>query len=277
MNNYRLYFPPKRGAWFLPHGMDQMFQQTEMSIFEPRDTIVTRSVRAQADWNEQYRARVRELLPAFEPATLIAELERLEQRLAPELIKLNPECGPTRQAILDDWRGRLTRRYTSILEQLELPDPERQVEEAPSEEPVMMEVNQLITLDDWYPRQETPAAVLTSHEEGEPIYRIETGEAAECIASWRRSLRLPLGRYRLSVEMRGENVQPRTDDDRGIGAGVRISGSNRDRGFTTNFDWQSTFFDFAIDEPSADVELVSELRAIAGWCEMRKPTLMRLR
>ncbi len=276
MNNYRLYFPPNRGAWFLPHGMDQMFQQTEMSIFEPRDTIVTRSVRAQSDWNEQYRARVRELLPAFEPASLIAELERLEQRLAPELLKLDPECGPTRQAILDDWRGRLTRRYANILEQLEQPDPERQVGDAPSEEPVLMEVNQSITLDDWYPRQETPAAVLTSREEGEPIYRIETGEADECIASWRRSLRLPLGRYRLSVEMRGENVQPRTDDDRGIGAGVRISGSHRDRGFTKDFDWQPTYFDFAIDEPTADIELVSELRAISGWCEMRQPTLMRL-
>lgn len=289
-NNYRIYFPKSSGAWFLPHGMDQMFQDVEFSLFEPREPLATRAVRGQSDWNDRYRARVRELLPEFEPVKLIGLIEQLEERLRPELLKLDPNCGPARDEQLVQWRERLTRRYASMLEQLEQPDPPLPVPEPSTEEPVVLEVGQSLVLSDWYPRQETPAAGLTSTEEENVIYRIEAGEATDCIASWRRAIMLTPGQYRLTVELRGEGIQPRAPDDRGIGAGVRISGASRDQGFTNTFDWQIASYDFTIERPaqaaesdgSVDetvmfpVELVTELRAAAGWCEMRLPTLTRV-
>ncbi len=126
------------------------------------------------------------------------------------------------------------------------------------------------------------------------VYRIEVGEASDCIASWRRTVRLPPGRYRFAAELRGEEIKPRPVDDRGVGAGLRISGAKREQGLQDTFDWQNATYEFDLlpqssqqandgasetEEPEPElyqVELISELRATAGWCEMRAPTLTRL-
>lgn len=294
MNNYRLYFPASGGAWFLPHGMDQMFQDTEFSVFEPRGTMVTRAVRRQPDWNEGYRQRVKQLLPLFEPNQLIASLESLEVRLRSELLKLDPDCGPARDDQLAQWRERLTRRYASIVEQLEQPDPPARVDAPSTMETIDIEIGASLELHDWYARQETPESILTISQEEPPVYRIDVGAATDCVASWRCAVQLPPGRYRLAAELRGEAVTARPMDERGLGAGLRISGVNRDQGFSDNFDWQPAVYEFEVrsdklpepqeadsqpvdDEPTgSQVELVSELRATAGWCEMRGATLSRL-
>ncbi len=134
-NNYRLYIPANGRAWFLPHGMDQMFQDSAFSVFEPRMTMVTRAVRGQTDWNERYRDRVRQILPCFEPDKLIASLEQLEARIRPELLKIDPECAPARDELLNQWRERLTQRYASIVKQLEHPDPPPPVDQPADDEP----------------------------------------------------------------------------------------------------------------------------------------------
>lgn len=291
-NNYRLYIPSSGRAWFLPHGMDQMFQDTEYSVFEPRATIVTRAVREQADWNELYRERVRQILPIFEPQRLIAALEELERCLRPELLKIDPDCGAAREELLNQWRERLTRRYASIAEQLEQPDPPPHFDDSADDEPMRLAIGESIELGDFYDRQETPESIL-SLMEGEPtIYRIEVGDADDCVASWRRTIRLPPGKYRLAADFRGESIEPRLSDDRGVGAGVRISGVNRAEGLIGTADWQTLSHDFNLiggsesptemsvepdmDEPMSQVELVCELRATEGWSEMRSATLTRL-
>lgn len=291
-NNYRLYFPTSSGAWFLPHGMDQMFQETELSIFEPRQTLVTQAVRNQPDWNERYRQRVREMQPLFEPRSLMTAIEKLEQRLRVELIKIDPECGPVRDEVLAQWRERLERRYASMSEQLEQPDPPSPPEPT-EEEPINLAIDETISLLSWYPRQETTDSNL-SETADEGGYRIEVGEGIDCVASWRRIVRLPPGKYRFAAELRGDEIRPRDFDDRGQGAGLRISGVNRSQGFVDTFDWQQAVYDFDVgtQEPLApgdsvsddvlnaeqlfQVELVSELRAISGWSEMRAASLTRL-
>ncbi len=75
------------------------------------------------------------------------------------------------------------------------------------------------------------------------------------------------------------NPSPRVqNDERGQGAGVRISGVHRTEGLIDTFDWQSVSYDFAVPSTEQDpnnseefstVELVSELRATSGWSEMR--------
>ncbi len=174
------------------------------------EPLVSRAVRNQPDWNEKYRQRVRELLPSFEPERLIRSLEQLDERLRPEFLKLDPNCGPARDELLAQWRERLTNRFTSIADQLQQPDPPAPpAEEPPTEEPIVLEVDQTIELYDWYPRQETPPSQLTTVD-GEPAtYRIDSAGAEDCIASWRRSVQLPRGRYRLTAELRGESITPR--------------------------------------------------------------------
>ncbi len=108
---------------------------------------------------------MRQILPAFEPQQLIKSLEELEIRLRPELVKLDPECGPARDEQLAQWRERLTLRYASIVEQLEQPDPPPRPDEPASEEPIFLEIGAAIDLPDWYTRQETPEAILTAAED----------------------------------------------------------------------------------------------------------------
>jgi hypothetical protein len=281
-NNYRIYFPRTSGAYFLPHGMDQMFQDSEYSIFEPRASIVGRSVRQHSEWNQKFRQRVRELLPQFEPQQLTHRLEQLEQRLRPEFVKLDPDCEPHRDQILADWRERLFRRYSSIEEQLALPDPAEPTDQ--QHELLELPPGQVLELGDWYPRQESEDAILSAdapeQQTGqEPdtalVYSISAGDSGQCIASWRRTVLLPAGKYRVAAEMKVWGVVP-IRDERGRGAGLRISGASREQSLEGSGAWQTVEFEFSLAEDLSFVEFVSELRAAAGVSQMRRPSLTRL-
>ncbi len=146
-----------------------------------------------------------------------------------------------------------------------------------------------MSITDLYERQETPSSILMEVESEPTIYRIEVGDADDCIASWRRTVRLLPGKYVLSAEVRGESIVPRSPDDRGAGAGLRISGVSREDGVVGTSTWQTIEFSFNVggelehstdgtainDEDLPQVELVFELRATAGWAEMHSLALTR--
>ena len=67
------------------------------------------------------------------------------------------------------------------------------------------------------------------------------------------------------------------DDEKGIGAGLRISGANRTNTLSGNSKWQPLEFKFTIEEETREVELVAELRTTRGqaWFDVESLRLSR--
>lgn len=144
MNNYRLYFDPESDrAVFLPHGMDQIFGDVGMSLFEFSDTLVATQILGNDDWRAQYRARVRELLPIFNPPdALIDKVDAAAQRLLPSLQRLGEEAVEAHRNLVEELKQRIRDRAANLVEQLEQDPPS----------PLTIEESQ--ALPDWFPTKD---------------------------------------------------------------------------------------------------------------------------
>ena len=88
---------------------------------------------------------------------------------------------------------------------------------------------------------------------------VATGAASP---SWRQTVRLEAGRYRFEVMARTAGVAA-TDDERGKGAGLRVSGLPKRANFIEgDAAWQALSYEF--ETGGGDVPLVAELRATKG-------------
>ncbi len=83
------------------------------------------------------------------------------------------------------------------------------------------------------------------------------------VASWRRRVVLPKGRYTLEGALTVKNVTPRRDAE-GTGAGLRLSGGVRKGGASGSAPWKPVAAEFEVLEALGVVELVAELRATSG-------------
>lgn len=100
---------------------------------------------------------------------------------------------------------------------------------------------------------------------------VSVGESGDCVASWRKRVRLPAGNYRVTLWARVEGVVPREGDERGPGAGLRLSGQNRETGLVGTTGWTELACEFEVGEEQPEVELVAELRSTAGQAWFRTP------
>ncbi|MFN9200580.1 MAG: CotH kinase family protein [Planctomycetaceae bacterium] len=125
------------------------------------------------------------------------------------------------------------------------------------------------------PTETEPESPPESPPEAEPVpvvlCTVTVGDSGDCVASWRKRVRLPAGRYRVTLWARVEGVVPREGDERGPGAGLRLSGQNRESGLVSTTDWTELACEFDMSEEQPEVELVAELRATAGQAWFRTP------
>ncbi len=260
-NNYRIYFNPKDGrARFLPHGMDQMFQDPGFPILEFPPTIVSSAVMHNPEWRQRYKARVTELLPLFEAQRLHERLDALVTRLALVVHRQGDHFERDFADRVREVQERIAAREPALREQLEQGDPT----------PVEFDESNQIEVADWYGAQETGDALLdeVDPETENKKYSIQVGESGQCVASFRRRVLLGPGRYRIEVRLKTDGVEPRTDEP-GKGAGLRISGGQRENSLAGDTDWQTVGYDFEVVDALREVELVAELRATKGrlWIE----------
>lgn len=266
-NNYRIYFDSKDGrARFLPHGMDQMFQDPGFPILEFPPTIVSSAVMHNPEWRKRYKARIVELLPLFEAKRLLERLDTVIARLRPIVNSLGDDFANAHADRVRELKERITAREPTLRELLENGDPM----------PIEFDESNQVEIADWYGAQETGDTLLEEVDpETDRRYSIQVGESNDCVASWRRRVLLAQGRYRIEARLKTEGVEPRTDDQ-GTGAGVRISGGRRDNKIIGNSDWQTVSYDFEVTDVVRDVELVAELRATKGRMWL-KPTARLVR
>ena len=88
-----------------------------------------------------------------------------------------------------------------------------------------------------------------------------------------------MGRYHFEGQVRTAGVVP-LKDQKGEGAGVRISGSKIPRPDEVSGDspWQKVEYDFNVPSEPGEVELVCELRAVKGeaWFDPASLQLVRV-
>lgn len=269
-NNYRIYFEPKTNkAYFLPHGMDQMFGDTGMPVFNNSGAIVSNVVLQNLEWRAMYRDRVAELLPLFHPPDkLLKRIDELHERMKPTWDAMGPNHFREQGERLKGLKNQIVARAKNLREQLDRPEPL----------PIRFKGQTPVQITNWIKAAETGDA---KHDDsaklnGRQAYLIECGPGGRCVASWRRKVLLAAGRYVLQAQVKTENVEALTDD-KGAGAGLRISGAQRDNKLVGTTDWTKLQYEFTITEQSREVELVAELRCTKGraWFDAKSLELVK--
>jgi hypothetical protein len=272
-NNYRLYFEPSKGARFIPHGMDQCFQDPGMSVLDMPRALVASSVLKNPEWRSDYRKAIARLLPEFDPARLMKRLEPVQARVQEALRAHSPEAAAAQAEAANAFAERLAARARSLAEQRSAPEPK----------PLVFRTGAAVAIRGFHGMSEVEDANVEEIEEnGARWYRVTAGPSGRCIAGFRRGVLLERGRYRLEAFVRTDGVVPlehaADEGAPGTGAGIRTSGATRGEGATGGGE-RAMGVEFDVTEATADVELVLELRAKAGTAMWRADsiTLTRVR
>ena len=254
-NNYRLYHEPNIGRFtFLPHGMDQMFDQGGMAITRGFEGLVAQRVFQVREWQNAYFERIGTLLTnAFTAASILPSFDAAVERREAVLSQLKRREAEEIRSATRDLRERIIQRIEGIRQQLEQ-------RPRPSE----IGSNGLVPIpaSQWTVRLtegKGQAERRPTGGEGERFH-LELRTAGQI--SWRTRITLPAGEYRFEGRGQVRDVQS-SPDGTGLGLGLRISGSQRTSGLTGTTGWEDQSFGFRLDFDS-EVELVAELRARRG-------------
>jgi spore coat protein H len=265
-NNYRIYFNPTDSkAYFLPHGMDQMFGDPNASVLDMPGAIVSSTVMQNPEWRARYRKRLIELLPLFDPPTkLQSRVDFLQRRLRPVLKAMDPQLALDHAERVKEFKERLAGRAESLKQQSEQEDPK----------PPEFDENGVMHLADWNTASESEDAVVEEVDsgKGKMAYSILCGPSGQCIASWRRRVLLGKGDYVFHANVKTKKVAT-IEDEKGVGAGLRVSGANRKNTLSGTSKWKPLEFEFSVDEELREVELVAELRTTRGQAWFDPETL----
>jgi len=269
-NNYRVYVDPAAGdrVRFIPHGMDQIFGDPGAPILEMPPTIVAAAVMGVPEWREAFRGRVRELLPLFDAeAEILPRLDRIAERLRPAVAETGEEALEGWEGEVAGFRDRIIARDAHLRAEAEAPEPE----------PVGFDGARRAALSGWFPRTDAGEATHeeTEGDDGRRVLRIAVAGGAPVIASWRVAVPLPPGRYRFEGLGLGAGIEG-TADETGAGAGLRISGGQRTDAVDREGEWTPLAYEFSL-EATATVELVAELRAVAGRVSFNAESLVLVR
>lgn len=253
-NNYRIYF---RGdddkAVFLPHGMDQIFQDAGFPCFQDWGQIVAGPVLRNPQWQAKYRRRVKEFLPLLEREKLHGWIDAEHVRMRPTLAALGKDAAQHFDESIEGLKSRVADRAQHVREQLS---------HAPAE-PLLFDDNKPLLIEGWQPRRDGDAFLEEQMFEGEECYVIEVGPNHHTTSSWRRRVLLGRGSYELQAQGRVTNVMA-IDGDPHQGLGLRISGGGRENRLVGTTGWKPLTYAFEVRENAQEVELVAELRSTSG-------------
>jgi hypothetical protein len=268
-NNYRLFHDLETDRMvFMPHGLDQMFgvfrSSPTSSIQPPVQGLVARAVSTTPAGQRLYFERISTLRTnVFIEEKLTNRVYELSRRIRPTLAAYAPELANEHDAQVAYLCERIVQRASSISEQLTSP-----------QEPIQFDASGVARLSGWTPRipaqQPSLLRLERAERDGKKLLQIIPSQGGGS-ASWRARASLEAGRYRFEGKVRTSGV--------GTSGGVclRTSGSRDIRLVTSDDEWSLLRFDFAVQRPLAEVELICELRATQGeaWFEEESLQLVR--
>jgi hypothetical protein len=268
-NNYRIYHDPTTGKLvFLPHGMDQMFWQPDGPILPRMQGLVARSILRTPEGRRQYRERFGLLFTnVFKVPVLTARLQQTANAIRPALTLY--ERFSVRGFSLQSARLQqaIAQRGAFLARVLAAPPAVTGTNHAARFRPGV-----------WQPQSETASArhERVQSSDGRPVLKLSA--SGPTIGSWRARLELPAGEYRFEGRVQTSGLSP-LRDERGAGAGLRISGDAERRGNELSGDagWTKLGYDFEVEPPGGAVVLVCEMRAVAGAAEFDLASLAVVR
>lgn len=268
-NNYRLYHDPGTGKFnFLVHGLDWAYADTGVPIEPPLGSIITKAVIQTPQGRQLYRERVRDLY------TNTFRVEVMTNRVNAAITNLQRAARSTNEEReFRNWgremNVRLVARHQNIAEQLARPEPR----------PLVIETNATVLLTGWKPKDPNDTAKHDGPKLGDrATLHIQTLKS-NVVASWRTSVLLDEGFYRLQALASVTNVVALTNDVKlANGVGLRISGGKRTQQLIGHSDWTSLEYDFEVEAGGEVKELICELRARQGevWFDKSSLKLTRL-
>ncbi len=273
-NNYRLYHDPATDkVVFIPHGMDQMFWDPNGPILPNFEGLVAQAVVSTAEGRQRYRERMSLLLTnVFKVDALTNRMNELQARIRPVLASISAEAARNHDGAVANLRHQILQRALNLQKQLNVPSPKQ----------VRFPADGLaLGGKEWQAQNDGGAAVLDKVTDGEkrPTLHIRAGGGGACLASWRTRVLLDVGQYRLEGAVRSAGVAP-VKDQKGEGAGVRISGSQQPRpnAVSGNAPWTKVAYEFSVPSATEETELVCELRATKGevWFDLGSLKLVRV-
>jgi spore coat protein H len=253
-NNYRVYFRSSdQKAMFLPHGMDQLFQDTNFACFNDPGQIVGSPLFRNIEWKSKYRQQVKDLLPLFAPEKLHATIDQAHARIRPVLASIHDDRAKQFDGRVKEVKDRLAIRAKTIQDQILALPPE----------PLKFDQNPTQLVDEWQPKPDGDAKLEIRKSGGEDCYVIEVGPSNRTTSSWRRKVLLARGRYQVEALGRVSNVAE-IPGDTGKGLGIRLSGAQRQNQMLGTTNWEKLTHPIEVTEEARQVELVAELRSISG-------------
>lgn len=256
-NNYRVYHEPTANRFvFLPHGMDQMFGQGGMSLDRGFEGIVASRIFQDAEWRTAYFNRIESLLTnVFTTNSILQTFDAATQRLGAALARLPRGEADSIRGSGRDLRRRIIDRTQNIQEQL-----------ASRPRPTRIATDGSIALSNWQSKNPTGdggSGTQRDRSAGPEVIRMDLLQPGQ--PSLRLRLRLPPGAYHFEGRGRTKDLMA-PQDPKGIGLGIRISGTTRSPGLSGTTEWQTLGFDFNLDGET-EVELIAEVRGQkgSGW------------
>jgi spore coat protein H len=123
-NNYRIYFRPRDGrAVFMPHGMDQLFQHSDMEMDASWTGSVAWSLFGTPEGQKLYEERCRQVF------TNVFKLERMTNIIA-QLTEVLRKAEPNITYSASDLKDRVERRYRNLRRDQFLKSPPAAAQEA---------------------------------------------------------------------------------------------------------------------------------------------------
>lgn len=252
-NNYRIYFHPvSKKAAFLPHGMDQLWEN--FPVMEPPGAIVAAAVNADPQWRRLYRKRVEALLPLFESKAIDGVIDPVLKRIKPIVASLGKDFANSHAEEVKGLRERIRERYQSMVTSLKERDPE----------PLVFGPEGSQRIHGWQTQTDQGEPKIGEVEiKGQKINSMVLVPNQPTASGWRTAVTLAKGKYRLEVRMKTTGIVPMMDE-KGSGADLRISGEKGRTGLAGNNDWTVRTLDFEVTEPVKNVVLICEVHGKAG-------------
>ncbi len=255
-NNYRLYHDPKTGKFtFIPHGMDQMFWDSNYPITPGFNGMVARQTFAIPEMHARYVDRFQQIAEkVFVMESVTNHVAQLEARIRSSLEEFDKNWARDFPNNSRDIRDKVLNRSRSIHQQL-----------ASLPQPLRFDARGAAVVSGWQPRQESGNTRLdaVTTPDGRKAFQVVAASPGSA-GSWRTRLNLPAGRYALEGRAKAKDVEA-VKSEKGEGAGLRIGGNVQPRAnkLSGSSDWTALSYDFSLAN-GGEVELVAELRANKG-------------
>lgn len=273
INNYRIYRDEKTGKFcFILHGLDETWRSDGVDLQRTPGSVVGRAFWSAPEARALYRAKLTDFYDRVLAKTDWPAKVRERNAL---IIAAMKEAGVNERTIKE-----VAQRGEEVAEvaKRRIAAIGKALSEWP--EPMVFGKDGVVKLPKgWREENESGDSAQLAQElrEGADALRISAKGAAT--ASWRITLPLDAGKYRFEASAQSRGVAA-IEDDKGRGAGLRISGATEKRANALAGDsaWKPLAYEFEVDGPR-EVTLVAELRATKGdaWFSLATTRLRKLR